>query len=589
MTNRGFSVLEIVLAVALFMIFATAAIVVVVSGYNANRQGIEFTIANQFAAEGIEAVRSIKNRGFSNLINTAGTGVLRNANNIWAFGGANNTLTHNITDNYTRVIKIEDVRRDATPPGGNIVVSGGTLDRDSKKITSTVTWNFSAAIPESLSLVTYLSDFKKPIRSGMLVYGDGGTSSDAIKYKIYDGSNGTWGTEAAAADVDSSTTNRALRVAKVYASPTREEKILLSKHYDGSSQYIYAQVFNGTSWGNVVLLSSWASVSFINTRGFDGTYLGNGNFMVVYSDNTTTPKYRTWNGTLWGAQTSTVNVGGIPNYVVTKARPGTNEVMMATFDQLNDTNSTYFNGTSWSAATEHSAQAPTNTKEHVDFTWSPQNNLKGALVYAAQSTDNDQNLKIWTADGTGGGSFSATANGPNTGGRLGPVDIDGRLGAEEFMSCQKNANNKVICFEANTAPAWVTPANNTLTNNTEAGIQRSYNIAYESYGDEAIAVYSDDTTTPKLKKYNTTTDTFDAAETSLNTLGGVLTTVRLKALDTADDIFIFMASGTTLYSHLWDGINNTTYGSPAGKAFTTHGSNGSSSTDIWYDFAWDAF
>lgn len=589
MRERGFSVLEIVLAVALFMIFATAAIVVVVGGYNANRQGVEFTIANQFAAEGLEAVRSIKNRGFSNLVNTAGTGILRNANNVWAFGGANNTLTHNITDNYTRVIKIEDVRRDATPPDGNIVVSGGTLDRDSKKITSTVTWNFSAAIPESLSLVTYLSDFKKPIRSGLLVYGDGGTSSDAIKYKIYDGSTVTWGTEAAAADVDSATTNRALRVARVYASATREEKILISKHYNGSSQYIYAQVFNGTNWGDVQLLSTWASTSFINTRNFDGAYLSNGNFMVVYSDNTTTPQYRIWNGTLWGTQSSTVNVGGIPNYVVAKVRPGTSEVMMVTFDQVNDTNSTYFNGTAWSSATEHSAQAPTNTKEHADFTWSVQNNLKGALVYAAQSTDNDQNLKIWTANGSGDGSWSATANGPNTGGRLGPVDIDGRKGAEEFLSCQKNANNKIICFEANTTPSWVTPADNTLTNNTEAGIQRSYNIAYESYGDEAIAVYSDDTTTPKLKKYNTATDAFDASETSLNTLGGILTTVRLKALDTNDDIFIFLASGTTLYSQMWDGINNTTYVQPSGKAFTTHGSNGSALTDHWYDFAWDAY
>lgn len=590
--KNGFSVLEVVLAMALFVIFATSAIVVVVQGYNANRLGVEYTIANQFAVEGIEAVRSIKNSGYSNLVNTLGAGVDRNANGIWVFGGLNDTLTHNSTDNYTRVIKVEDVRRDATPPDGNIVSSGGTLDRNTKKITSTVSWNFNTARPESISLVAYLADFKRPIRSGMLLYGDGGTTSDSISYKIYNGNSGTWGVAALAADIDSATTNRALRVARVFASLTREEKILILKHYDGSTQYIYAQVFNGTSWGNVVLLSSWASTSFVNTRGFDGTYLSNGNFMAVYSDNTTTPKYRTWNGTLWGAQTSTVDVGGIPTYIVAKARPGTNEVMMAVFDQQSDTNTVYFNGTVWTLHPEHATQAPTATKEHIDFAWSPQNNLEGALVYASSNSDNRQDLKIWTANGTGGGSWSAASQGPVAGGALGPVDIDGKKGTEEFISCEKTTNTKINCSLANTTPGWSVPTNDTLTNNTESGIQRSHNFAFENFGSEGIVVYSDNTSTPKLRKYTASTNSFDSLETSLNTLGGVLATVRTKSLDTDDDIFIFMttaASPSTLYSILWDGTNNSVYTTPSGKAFTTHGTNGSSSTDFWYDFAWDAY
>ncbi len=581
--KNGYSVLEVIIAVAVFMIFSTGAIIVIINGYNANRLGTENTVASQFAAEGIEAVKSIKNRAYANLTNFNAVGVQRNnPGNYWEFKAES---TNNSLEKYTRTIKVEGVNRDGS---GNIVASGGTLDADTKKITSTVTWNFNSARPETTTLITYLSDWRKPIallRGGILVYGDGGTSSDAIKYKILD-TSGNWSTAQSAADIDA-TTNRVLRVARVYASSTRNEKILISKHYNGSTQYIYAQVFNGTSWTTPQLLSNWNATTFVNARNFEGTYLSNGNFMVVYSDNTTTPKMRIWNSSSWSTQSNTVNVGGIPVYLVAKARANSNEVMLATFDQSNDTNTAYYNGSIWSVATEHSAVSPTNTKEHIDFAWSAQNTLKGALVYPASGTDNTQNLKIWTANGTGGGSWSVTSDAPNAGGRLGAVDIDARFGAEEFMSCQKNANNKVICFQATTGPGWNTPANNTLTNNTQTGIQRSYNFAYEASGNEGIVVYSDNTSIPKLRKYVSSTNNFDLTPVDLDTLGGTLATTRARPSPDTDDILVLMATGNTLYSIEWDSANNQMYTTPTGRAFTTHGTNGSSSTDFWYDFAWD--
>ncbi|OGH16612.1 MAG: hypothetical protein A3C97_02575 [Candidatus Levybacteria bacterium RIFCSPHIGHO2_02_FULL_37_11] len=590
MKKNGFSVIEVILAAALFMIIATGSITVILQGLDSNRLGEEQTVANQYATEGMEAVRSIKNQNFANLVNSAGTGVAQSGG-VWIFSGTNNTNTFNPVGKYTRAIKVESVYRDAVPPAGNIVTSG-TLDPDTKKITSTVSWNFTPSRANSVQLISYLSDWRKPItpsRGGILVYGDGGTTTDAIKYKIFDPDTGTWGAATATADVDVSTTNKALRVARVFASSTRDEKVLVTRHYNGSSHFIYAQVFNSTGWSNVQLLFSWASTSFLNVRNFDGTYLSNGNFMVVYSDNTTTPKYRIWNGASWGSQTNAVNVGGIPTYIVAKARPNNNEVMIATFDQTSDTNTAYFNGSSWSAAVQHSSAAPTNTKEHIDFAWSLQNALKGAMVYPGGGTDSTQDLKIWTANGSGSGSWSATSNAPNLGGRLGAVDIDGRRGAEEFVSCQKNANNKIGCFLANTTPGWSTPANNTLTNNTEGGIQRSYNFAFEDSGSEGVVVYSDNTSTPKLKKYVSSSNSFDATPSNLDTLGGVLTTIRMRPLSDSEDIFIFMATGNTLYSVLWDGTGNVVYILPTGKAFITHGTNGSATTDFWYDFAWDKF
>lgn len=184
--NAGFSVIEVILAAGVFVIFASAAVGVVIQGFGSNRLSAEYTVATQFAAEGIEAARSIKNQAFGNLSNSAGTGIHRNGTNVWELSGANNTLSHNATDAYIRVLKIEDVRRDNLPPNGNIVSSGGTIDSDAKKITSTVSWNFSSSRPESLSLVTYLTDWRKAhTGDGLMIYGDGSTLP---KYRTYQAS-----------------------------------------------------------------------------------------------------------------------------------------------------------------------------------------------------------------------------------------------------------------------------------------------------------------------------------------------------------------------------------------------------------------
>src|SRR3990167_10677941 len=207
--SSGFSVIEIILAAALFMIIATGSITVILQGLDSNRLGQEQTVANQYAAEGMEAVRSIKNQNFANLVNSAGSGVIQSGG-VWIFSGTNNTNTFNPVGRYTRTIKVESVNRDAVPPAGNIVVSG-TLDPDTKKITSTVSWNFTPSRLNSVELISYLSDWKKPIvasgRGGILVYGNGGTTSDAILYKALD-SSGSWGIAASTADVDTGTTNK---------------------------------------------------------------------------------------------------------------------------------------------------------------------------------------------------------------------------------------------------------------------------------------------------------------------------------------------------------------------------------------------
>jgi prepilin-type N-terminal cleavage/methylation domain-containing protein len=151
--KSGFSLIELLLAIAMFALFALGFGVVITRGMDVNVLADEGAVANQYASEGIEAVRSIKNQSFAALANTSATGVVQ-ASSVWTFSGTSNDFAK-----YHRVIKIEAVNR----TGGNIVTTGGTLDPDTKKITSTVTWLNKSSRAETLTLSTYLTNWRLTI------------------------------------------------------------------------------------------------------------------------------------------------------------------------------------------------------------------------------------------------------------------------------------------------------------------------------------------------------------------------------------------------------------------------------------------
>ncbi|QQG47355.1 MAG: type II secretion system protein [Candidatus Woesebacteria bacterium] len=574
--QAGILVVEVLLAIAIFSFFATGFVIAALSSLNANRLANEESIATHFASEGIEAMRSIKNQSYDNLTNTTPTtGVIKNINSLWAYGGANNSF-----EKYSRTITVSDVFRDGS---GNIVSSGGALDPKTKKVTSTVKWNFSSARVNDVSISTYFTKWKAPIlsnRSGILVYGDGGTTNDAFRYRIFDGSTNSWGV-VGNIDFDTTTSNRAVRAVRVYSSSTRNEKIVISRHYNGTTQYIYGHVFNGTNFTST-LFSSWNANTFLQVRNFDGAYLANGNFVAVYSDNTTTPKYRIWNGSSWSSQLSLINLANngssVPLYIVTRPRSGTNEVMAGFFDQSRDVNTEYFNGSSWNLHSIHSTSAPNNASQMIDFVWSANNSTKGALIFSSGNNDRAMNIKIWTANGSGSGSWSNTANSTNQG-VLGPMEIDSRTASLEFIACDRDTNSDIYCFKSDGTPSFSSPSNNILTTSTATGSQKTFDIKYQGSGDQAIAVYSDNSAIPKLKKYNPLTGSFDATATNLTSIGSTLRTVSEVALADSPNIMILMGDNNNrLYSDMWNGSEN---------AFTLHGTNGSSTNEYWYDFEWD--
>lgn len=597
--RNGFGLVEMIVAIGLWIVLISSGSVMLLGGLQTNRLAGETAEAGSIAAEGLDAVKAIKKQGWTTpfLATNCVTGCgLATVSGTWAYAGTNNVI-----GKYTRQVFVNPVNRDGT---GNIVTSGGSVDSDTYLAKSTVTWSPGGLRSVIVSAYTYLTNYVKSTRKGgILVYGDGGTTTDAIKYQTVDGS-GTWSAAASTADVDGATTNKVLQAVRVFASPTRNEKVIISRHYDGTNQYIYGQVYNGSSWGNVQILSNWTANTFMDVRNFDGTYLANGNFMAVYSDNTNVPKMNVWNGSSWSGSTTLTSLGAaneIPSFVRVAARPGTNEVMAAFFTQALDTITEYWSGSAWSAITSHATNGFNANNQEADFAWSSNTTTIGAIIYVTAGGDKTPRVKLFQANGSGGGTWGSQVNGsPNFPQASRSMVITARPGANEFQACYKDQQGTpdITCREitfSGTVASIVNPTNSIIVATSVSSTNPSFDMEFEaSAAAHSVIVYSDNTNVPQLKKYVASTSTWDSAATAISTspytLGTPVQSVKIAPLQNSNDLMIVLADNNMdLYSVEWDGTNNTMYTTPAGQAFLQHGVNGSAVTNFWYDFSWDNF
>ena len=147
----GQSIVEIIIALAIFLIIAGSGVVTVLGALSASRLGEEETKAALLASEGIEAVTSIKNQNWESL--SAGVYGLSNSGGTWAFNGASDT---DPSGKYTRVVNVDPVERQ---PNGEIILTGGVVDPDTYFVTSAVSWDFTPARHNSVSYKTYLTNW----------------------------------------------------------------------------------------------------------------------------------------------------------------------------------------------------------------------------------------------------------------------------------------------------------------------------------------------------------------------------------------------------------------------------------------------
>ena len=150
--QRGQSLLEVIVAMAIFGMIAAAMISFAIGGFLSLKQGGDQIEAEALAQQGIEAVRAIRDSAWNKLTYTTSSVAI--VSSTWAFTGENTTST---IGQYTRVISFENVCRDGS---GNIAACpGASTDLQVKKATVTVTWSPRPGVTNSVQKITYLSNW----------------------------------------------------------------------------------------------------------------------------------------------------------------------------------------------------------------------------------------------------------------------------------------------------------------------------------------------------------------------------------------------------------------------------------------------
>lgn len=149
--QKGQSLLELLVAMAVFVLVVSGIMFLTMDAHVANRQGAERSKATLLAQEGMEAAVSIRNRSWKDLADGK-YGLSYQGKNFWEF-----TKSPDVIDKYTRLVTISPVHRDLS---GNVVTSGGKADPSTKKITSLVTWDFQPDRKSEVVLESYITNWK---------------------------------------------------------------------------------------------------------------------------------------------------------------------------------------------------------------------------------------------------------------------------------------------------------------------------------------------------------------------------------------------------------------------------------------------
>lgn len=136
--DKGFSLLEVLLAVSVFAILVTGLVGGLIFGQEATATAGLRSRAIMLAEEGLEAARNIHDGGFNDL--AIGTHGLAISANTWIFSG-----TSDVKDVFTRQIDIANV------------------DTKRKTITSTVTWQQTPSRTGSIILTTRLTNWLQTV------------------------------------------------------------------------------------------------------------------------------------------------------------------------------------------------------------------------------------------------------------------------------------------------------------------------------------------------------------------------------------------------------------------------------------------
>jgi Mg-chelatase subunit ChlD len=323
------------------------------------------------------------------------------------------------------------------PSSDEIILVTGDDERDIRaQVWDGSSWDNPVVITDNSRATSYKCFdviYEQESGHAMLVWSD--VVDNAVRYRAWNGNS--WNPAK-----NISSLGESVYWIKMAADPNSDDIIMASLDL---SNDIYVNTWNGNSWSSRTLIESNAStyskravdVSFEQISGTGIVAWGNTSSDINTSYTSYKPKYITWDGASWSAESLASNITGTPQWVQLTSDPLSNDVYLMTSDSYSDINVQKWNGSAWGSALEVETSA-TSSYECFDLAISSQ-------VVSPSSTA--VSWSEWTADVVStldGSSLTHLGNTIDTFSAAGLTAIDeGMFSANNELS-SVNGNSTIV-------------------------------------------------------------------------------------------------------------------------------------------------
>ena len=296
-----------------------------------------------------------------------------------ADGVAATTVTVTVEDAFGNPVPGQQVQVNATGTGNAVTQPASLTDAngqataaltsttpEAKVISAVVNPGASQVDVTQTAAVTFEITINLDVDDAVAVYGE--ASPSTIRSQEWDDSAGTWSGETAVA-VSTATLLWAEPRVSGGIDPAQITATLTDS---GAATSLEVLRFDGTNW-----LSQWTTPAIPTAqaakRGFDLRFeQSSSELLVVYTDGSATPLFRTWDGANWSAPLPLpLNDGGGPNpdpntgaveWIELASRPGTDEIALSYSDANLDLVTLVWDGANWVAGSVQTLETNLSVK-----------------------------------------------------------------------------------------------------------------------------------------------------------------------------------------------------------------------------------
>lgn len=208
----------------------------------------------------------------------------------------------------------------------------------------------------------------------MIAYINNKNNSQVPEYRIWNGTE--WSVNQSALPASSTEIYWV-----VLASNPKSDEILMVTL--DSSSYIYAQVWNGSTWGNPQEIETNAAQT--DYQCFDAVYESQSGYgFIAWADNSFNLWYRRWRGLedTWSEPEVHWNTSlDAVRFLKLASNANTNYILGAQLNSLNQINATVWNGIQWGITKTVSTSSTVNNYRCFDVTWESTSDREGIVVY----------------------------------------------------------------------------------------------------------------------------------------------------------------------------------------------------------------